>query len=133
EEVDCSTIEPAENRFVMQYRGELIPLFGVDPQSGPRTKGTQPVLVFSDRGCSMALAIDDIIDVVDEKLDIKLVDDRPCVLGYAVIQGITTEIVDIGYFLPDAGDGLARRASSAGPNRAHPAIPRQSEPRGVTA
>src|SRR5262249_19086748 len=32
EEVDCSTIEPAENRFVMQYRGELIPLFGVDPQ-----------------------------------------------------------------------------------------------------
>jgi len=57
------------------------------------------------------------------------------VLGYAVIQGTSTEIVDIGYFLPNAGDGLfARRASPLGwPNRAHQAIPRQSEPRGMTA
>jgi two-component system chemotaxis sensor kinase CheA len=36
------TIEVVEGRFLMQYGGELMPLFGVDPQSGPRTKSAQP-------------------------------------------------------------------------------------------
>jgi two-component system chemotaxis sensor kinase CheA len=130
EEVDCSRIESVDGGFLVQYRGELMPLFGIDPQSGPRTKGAQPVLLLSDRGCSMALAIDDIIDVVDDTLEVKVVDDRPGVLGYAVIQGITTEIVDIGYFLSNAGEGLCARPPLGWSDRARGTTPAQ--PRGMT-
>src|SRR5208282_4783965 len=49
------------------------------------------------------------IDIVEERLDIEVPSDRPGVLGYAVVKGITTEIVDVGHFLPQAFEDWFRR------------------------
>ena len=79
-------------------------------QSGVKQDGAQPILVFSDRGRSMGLVVDEIIDIVEERLDIEVASERPGVLGYAVVKGNATEIIDIGHFLPQAFADWFRRA-----------------------
>jgi two-component system chemotaxis sensor kinase CheA len=113
EDIDCRRIEVADGQHLLQYRDQLIPLLGIDMQSGPKKEGAQPILVFSSRGRTMGLAIDEIIDIVEDKLDIKLVDDRPGVLGYAVIGGVTTEIIDLSCLLPSAFEDRSYRPAWA--------------------
>ena len=48
----------------------------------------------------MALVVDEIVDIVEERLDIELASQRPGVLGSAVIKGQATEVIDIAHFLP---------------------------------
>jgi two-component system, chemotaxis family, sensor kinase CheA len=109
EEIDCRRIEISDGRHLVQYRDQLMPLLRIDSETGPRTEGTQPILVFSDHGRSMGLVVDEIVDIVEDKLDIEVSSDRPGVLGYAVIKGLTTEIVDVGHFLPQAFEDWFRR------------------------
>jgi two-component system chemotaxis sensor kinase CheA len=52
----------------------------------------------------MALVVDEIVDIVEEKLDIALASQRPGVLGSAVIKGQATDVIDLGHFLPLAFD-----------------------------
>jgi two-component system chemotaxis sensor kinase CheA len=69
--------------------------------------------VFSDHGRSMGLIVDEIIDIVEERLDIEVVSDRAGLLGFAVIKGATTEIIDVGHFLPQAFEDWFRRPDAA--------------------
>ena len=50
-------------------------------------EGTQPLLVFSDDCRSMGLLVDEIVDIVDDRLDIEVASESPGVLGSAVIKG----------------------------------------------
>ena len=79
------------------------------PKPSLKKEGAQPILVFSDQGRSMGLVADEIIDIVEERLDIEVSSDRPGLLGYAVIKGATTEIIDVGHFLPQAFEDWFRR------------------------
>jgi two-component system chemotaxis sensor kinase CheA len=114
EEIDCRRIEISDGRCLVQYREQLMPLLRVDEETGLKKEGAQPILVFSDHGRSMGLAVDEIVDIVDDKLEIEVGGNRPGVLGYAVIKGNTTEIIDVGHFLPQAFEDWFRRRDSAG-------------------
>jgi two-component system, chemotaxis family, sensor kinase CheA len=109
EEIDCRRIEISDGRYLVQYRDQLMPLLRVDTQAGIKQEGAQPILVFSDDGRSMGLVVDEIIDIVEERLDIEVASDRPGVLGYAVVKGNATEIIDVGHFLPQAFEDWFRR------------------------
>ena len=109
EEIDCRKIEISDGRHLVQYRDQLMPLLRIDAQTSLKKEGAQPILVFSDQGRSMGLVADEIIDIVEERLDIEVSSDRPGVLGYAVIKGATTEIIDVGHFLPQAFEDWFRR------------------------
>jgi two-component system chemotaxis sensor kinase CheA len=109
EEVDCKKIEFSNGRHLVQYRGQLMPLVRVTEECRVRTEGAQPLLVFSDAGRSMGLVVDEIVDIVEDKLDIQVGSDTMGVLGSAVIKGQATEIVDIGHFLPLAFEDWFRR------------------------
>jgi two-component system chemotaxis sensor kinase CheA len=100
EEIDARTIEMSSGRPLVQYRGQLMPLVPASDDVRIKSEGTQPLLVFSDQGRSMALIVDEIVDIVDERLDIELTSQRPGILGSAVIKGHATEVIDIGHFLP---------------------------------
>jgi len=100
EEIDCKKIEVSNGRHLVQYRGHLMPLVRVNDEVKVRGDGAQPLLVFSDNGHSMGLVVDEIVDIVEDKLDIEVSSDVPGVLGSAVIKGQATEIIDVGYFLP---------------------------------
>jgi len=109
EEVDAKTIEMSDGRHMMQYRGQLMPLISMSEGVGVKAEGAQPLLVFSDGVRSMALVVDEIIDIVEDRLDIQVAGDSPGVLGSAVIKGQATEIIDVGHFLPLAFEDWFRR------------------------
>ena len=113
EEIDCRRIEISDGRYLVQYRDQLMPLLHIDAKAGLKSEGAQPILVFSDHGRSMGLAVDEIVDIVEDKLDIEVTSSRPGVLGYAVVKGSTTEIVDVGHFLPQAFEDWFRRRDGA--------------------
>ncbi|HEY4918708.1 MAG TPA: chemotaxis protein CheW, partial [Xanthobacteraceae bacterium] len=102
EEIDVKNIEISNGRPLIQYRGQLMPLIRVHPDVALKTEGTQPLLVFSDGGRSMGLAVDRIVDIVEDRLNVEVPSDTPGVLGSAVIKGQATEIIDVGYYLPQA-------------------------------
>jgi two-component system chemotaxis sensor kinase CheA len=52
----------------------------------------------------MALVVDEIVDIVEQRLDIELVSQQLGVLGSAQIRGQATEVIDVGYYLPLAFD-----------------------------
>jgi two-component system chemotaxis sensor kinase CheA len=109
EEVDCKKIELSNGRYLVQYRGHLMPLVQVNDQVRIRTEGTQPLLVFSDGGRSMGLVVDEIVDIVEDKLDIEVASVAGGTLGSAVVRGQATEIIDVGHFLPLAFEDWFRR------------------------
>jgi two-component system chemotaxis sensor kinase CheA len=100
EEIDAKTIEFSTGRPLVQYRGQLMPLVPANQDVRIKSEGSQPLLVFTDEGRSMGLVVDEIVDIVEEKLDIEVASQRPGVLGSAVIKGQATEIIDIAHFLP---------------------------------
>jgi two-component system chemotaxis sensor kinase CheA len=113
EEIDCRKIEASDGRHLVQYRDQLMPLLRTDGKMDLKKEGVQPILVFSDHGRSMGLVVDEIVDIVEERLDIEVASDRPGVLGFAVIKGATTEIVDVGHFLPQAFEDWFRRPDAS--------------------
>jgi len=109
EEVDYRKIEVTDGQYIMQYRGELIPLFGFDRQPRIKKEAAQPVLVFSEQGRSIGLLVDEILDIAEEPFDVKIAGEGPGALGYALIDGVTTEIIDVGFYLKRSGS-LGRAA-----------------------
>jgi two-component system chemotaxis sensor kinase CheA len=101
EEIAADKIELSNGRHMVQYRDQLMPLVqmeGVNVQ----TTGAQPILVFADEGRSMGLVVDEIIDIVEERLNIEVTGGEAGILGSAVIKGQATEVIDVGHFLPMA-------------------------------
>ena len=102
EEFEVSKIERSNGRDLVQYRGALMPLVYVNEGDRHKTEGTQPMLVFSDAGRSMGLVVDEIVDIVEDRMHIEVGSERPGVLGSAIVKERATEIIDLGYYLPQA-------------------------------
>ncbi len=88
-----------------------MPLVPADPDVAVRREGAQALVVFSDGDLSMGLAVDEIVDIVDDRLDIELVTDRSDVVGCAVIRNRATEIINVAHYLPLAHEDWARPGS----------------------
>ena len=94
---------------MVQYRDQLMPLVQMDGVN-VQTSGSQPILVFADDGRSMGLVVDEIIDIVEERLNIEVAGSKDGILGSAVIKGQATEVIDVGHFLPMAfADWFSRK------------------------
>jgi two-component system chemotaxis sensor kinase CheA len=117
EEIDARKIELSNGRHMVQYRGQLMPLIVMNTHVSVKGEGAQPLLVFSDGARSMALVVDEIIDIVEDRLAIQVASDVPGVLGSAVIKGQATEIVDVGHFLPLAFEDWFRRKDQSSGDR----------------
>ena len=113
EEIEVTDIEASHGKPVVQYRGKLMPLVTIDPSFTLKTEGQQPVLVFSDHEHTMGLAVDEIVDIVEEQLKIELAVDQPGLIGTAVVSGKATDIIDAGYYLTQAwGDWFGSEKDS---------------------
>jgi two-component system chemotaxis sensor kinase CheA len=99
EDVDAASIEHVGGRHVVQYRGHLMPLVPFDDGHDWPQTGKQAVLVFSDHGRAMGLAVDEVVDIVRDRMAIELSSERTGLLGSAIIAGKATDIVNIGHFL----------------------------------
>jgi two-component system, chemotaxis family, sensor kinase CheA len=119
EEIATDKIELSNGRYMVQYRDQLMPLVQMTGVS-VQTSGAQPILVFADDHRSMGLVVDEIIDIVEERLNIEVAGSQEGILGSAVIKGQATEVIDVGHFLPMAfADWFSRKEM-------HPAASSQS-------
>ena len=70
----------------------------------------------------MGLMVDEIIDVVEDRLKIELAGDRPGLLGTAVIAGKSTDLIDTGYWLTQASRDWFRGTAQHGQRQGQPRV-----------
>ena len=138
EDIDHNKVEYSAGQPVTQYRGRLMPLVPMNGVLDP-DRARYSVLVFcddetggraasrtgiGDGGRCMGLVVDQIVDVIEERLQVELAGVRPGLLGSAVIAGQATDVIDISYYLTQAyADWFSHpeqhlgRKSDAGPPR----------------
>jgi len=100
EKIPVDKIEYADNREVVQYRGEILPLFrlasvlGIDDKYEPMD-GLLNVVVYTENTCSYGLVVNRIIDIVETSVDLSRSSLREGLLGSAIIQDHVTDLVDL--------------------------------------
>lgn len=128
EEFERSAVERTGSQYVVQYRGEILPLIflfsALDGKGGQegnleasesRNDGEKiQVVVYSDHGRSAGLVVDRILDIVesDEAVQSKLA--RQGTLGMMVTQGRVTELLDVEAVLARLGSNFVEESVSAG-------------------
>ena len=122
EGIDMGNVEYSDGQPVVQYRGQLMPLVCADPNKSLDSEGKTPVVVFTDRKRSMGLVVDEIIDIVEEKLDIELKASGAAVIGSAVIAGKATDVIDAGYYLTQAFGDWFRHNDGAEIGESHKSL-----------
>lgn len=109
EEVSRTTLEDAGGTKVVQYRGEIMPLieiagrFGASPatamvlDSDPARQAAEVVQIVVHRHDDryVGLVVEQILDVVEERLQLQKAAARLGVLGTAIIKDRVTEILDV--------------------------------------
>ncbi|WPZ33560.1 chemotaxis protein CheW [Thalassobaculum sp. OXR-137] len=109
EMLDLKTVEHSEGRPLVQYRGSLMPLVICKGAAALAREGQRPALVFTDDGKSMGLVVDEILDVVEDRIDVTIAPDGAGMMGSAIIKDKATDIVDAGFYLTEAfGDWFRR-------------------------
>ena len=102
EDIDMATVEFSDRLPLVQYRGKLMPLVKIDDSYTVKREGSQPVLVFADGDRSMGILVDQIVDIVEDKLQVEISISKPGLLGSAIIAGKATEVIDAGHYLTQA-------------------------------
>jgi two-component system chemotaxis sensor kinase CheA len=100
EKIDASTIEFADNREVVQYRGEILSLVRLSDVMGvPSSRNPDDtlldVIVYSEANRTVGVVVDRIIDIVDQSIDITKDAHSHGRAVSAVIQGQVTDLIDL--------------------------------------
>jgi two-component system chemotaxis sensor kinase CheA len=98
EEFPPERIEKVGNREVVQYRDQILPLVRLANLLGVYSEteeGPIPVVVYTEGDRSVALAVDRIVDIVEEVVVAKRDFGDSGLLGSAVIQHQVTELLDV--------------------------------------
>ncbi len=97
----ASAVEHSGFQDVTQYRGEIMPLLRVSDilQIGGDGSSDEldvlQVVVYSEKGHSVGLVVDRILDIVEENIVIQNPSHRAGIRGSMVIQGRVTDLLDI--------------------------------------
>ena len=116
EEVELAQVEASGDQRVVQYRGQLMPLFTMEGSEEPTSEnGRRPVLVFSEQGRNLGLMVNEIVDIIETPLNVELSGESDGFVGSAIINDAATEVIDVGYYVNLAFDdwfGAGRQATS---------------------
>lgn len=99
ESFDMSAVEIVQENTVIQYRDRLLPLVSTIGPQGVRREGTQTVLVFGHDDASVGLAIEHIVDIMEDELKIEQPSNSPAYLGSAIVGECAVDVLDPSYFL----------------------------------
>lgn len=114
EEVEASAFQKGAGRTLLHYRDRLVPVVALG-QTQVRSEGLQPLIIVSNGELTMALAVEAIIDIVEESLDLQMAGaTERGVVGSVILRGRATDIVDLAHYLPlDQPGWLQTRRQSA--------------------
>ena len=131
EEFPVAQVEMSGSQWVTQYRGQILPLIRLnivlqeqekeqykDRRNRLRTMKAPPlpdsgqiqVLVLNHQGRSFGLVVERILDIVEDRADVKSAATRPAVLYSVVIGDRVTELLDIPAILRSSDLNAARPA-----------------------
>ena len=105
EEIPVSSLEAAGGQEVIQYRNEILPVVrlssvlsshGIQAQS---EQETMQLVVISQEDRQVGLAVDRIVDIVEEHVTAKTKADQPGILYSAVVQKRVTDLLDVNSVL----------------------------------
>jgi two-component system chemotaxis sensor kinase CheA len=97
----ASAVEKTAQQEVVQYRGQILPLIRLatllngEVPSAPPGQDLLQVVVYSERGRSVGLVVDRILDTVETVVELRDSGKRPGILGSAVIQERVTDLLDL--------------------------------------
>jgi two-component system chemotaxis sensor kinase CheA len=98
EQVRTDSVEKVGNREVVQYRGAILPMVRLDRHLGAYGETEREVLeviVYSDHGRSVAIVVEEILDIVDGEAAVRSDIDDMGLLGSAVLGDKVTELLDV--------------------------------------
>jgi two-component system chemotaxis sensor kinase CheA len=106
EEFPAAGVERSGEEWVVQYRGKILPLLRLDVVLEERRirvrharKNTPPdpmqVLVCNDEGRTLGIVVDRILDIVEDKAEVKSPATREGILYAVVINERVTELIDV--------------------------------------
>ena len=106
EEFPAANVERSGEEWVIQYRGRILPLLRLDvileerrtrlrhPKSAVSTAPLQ-VLVCNDEGRTMGIVVERILDIVEDRAEIRTPAVREGIQYAVVINDRVTELIDI--------------------------------------
>lgn len=116
EEFPVSQVEMSGKQWVTQYRGQILPLIRLSVVMNERRKRLQcaldlpspesvplQVLVINCEGRLFGLIVERILDIVEDRAEVRLPATRPAVLYSVVIVDRVTELLDVPALLNSAG------------------------------
>ena len=125
EEFPVAQVEMSGSQWVTQYRGQILPLVRLEIAMEERRhkllasrtlptadSGPIQVLVLNHQDRSFGLVVDRILDIVEDRADVKTAATRKSVLYSVVIGDRVTELLDIPAILRSA-DAYATRCSQS--------------------
>jgi two-component system chemotaxis sensor kinase CheA len=98
EQVRTDAVEKVGNREVVQYRGAILPIVRLDRHLGAYGETDREVLeviVYADHGRSVAIVVEEILDIVDGEAAVRSDIDDLGLLGSAVLGDKVTELLDV--------------------------------------
>jgi len=125
EEFPVAQVEMSGSQWVTQYRGQILPLIRLEvvleerrnklrALQAPPTLDSRPiqVLVLNHDGRSFGLVVERILDIVEDRADVRSAATRASVLYSVLIGDRVTELLDIPAILRSA-DGSAKQPGLA--------------------
>jgi two-component system chemotaxis sensor kinase CheA len=99
EEFPREKLENSAGQMVVQYRGGVMPVVPLadvlNLESDSHASDLAQVIVYEKEGKSVGLIVDEIVDIVEERLTVHEADFHKNIRGRAVIQGRVTDLLDI--------------------------------------
>ncbi len=108
EMVDALRIERSGDQFLMLHQGRLMPLLPLAPMH-EITRKSHPVLVITAQDRTIGLLVDEIIDILEERLEVQLQSQSSDIVGSAEIRGEAVELIDVTYFMQLAFSNLTQQ------------------------
>ena len=117
EEFPRERLEKSGGQYVVQYRGQILPLIDLCEAMGAGTsgggEGPLQVVVYSEHGRSVGLVVDRILDIVEQTITDKPRGAKHGILGSAVIAGKVTDLLDVHGIIRSTDPHFFESASAA--------------------
>ena len=101
EEIPLASLEAAGGQEVIQYRKDILPVIRLSTvlttygYSAPSEQDTIQLVVISQGHRQVGLAVDRIVDIVEEEVKAQTKSDQPGILCSAIVQERVTDLLDV--------------------------------------
>jgi two-component system chemotaxis sensor kinase CheA len=98
EMVETKRIESSDGRLMVLLQGRLMPIVPISSQTD-LSQSSYPVLVIATEKRSIGLLADEIVDIIEDRLEIQLASTSSDIVGSAEIRGEAVELIDVSHFV----------------------------------